>query len=239
MPAPAPTPSHVLTTEGEAGVVVSGGNANAQSYDFKDSSSYAFDGNTFKLKAHYLDSSASSVETARNWDLGLRYERLIIEKLSGYAAETLDGDTFAGYTQRYNSDVGGKYLIIKNKELSWSGEAGYELSIQNNNVGTSATDHFIRLYTEVSYDWTPTFNTKYGFEALPSLTDSNLFRLNSTLGATAAISSIFSIKLSYDVKYNNAPPAGVVFKTDSVFTTALVAKFDSSKTAEGERKKAD
>ncbi len=102
----------VFTTEGEAGVVISAGNSNAQSYNFKDLTSYAFSGNTFKLGGHYLGASANGADTAKNWDLGLRYERVLYKALSAYLGQEHPGQHFADTLACLNTNVGAKYDII-------------------------------------------------------------------------------------------------------------------------------
>ena len=220
-----PAVAQGLSNESEAGIVVNSGNANSQSYSLKEASSYGFYKNLFKSSGHFLETTANDVVSARNWDFGLRYERYLLSGISMYLGQNVESDRFAGFQQRYNSDFGGKYSILKSEDSYWNVEAGYRYSLQNLTTGTQTSGHFLRLFTEASRSWTKTFSSKYWLELLPSLTDSAAYRINTELSISSMLTSIFSIKSAYAIRFNNAP-AGIASRTtDSTFTTALVAKF--------------
>ena len=216
------TPFH---NESEAGVVITSGNSRAQSYNFKQLNSYEFEGNVVKLTGHYLGTQSNGVESARNWGLGLRYERILSEKFSVFASESLESDIFAGYLQRYNTDVGGKTEIVKTEDFNWISEGGYRYTTENRLNPPNANSHFVRLYTELNRAWTKSFSTRYWLEVLPNLTDSQAYQVNSELSLSAVLTSLLSLKTAYGIKYNHLPAPGVLETTDSQFTTALVAKF--------------
>ena len=113
-------PDQVLKNESEAGIVINKGNADSQSYNLKQTSSYDFSENQFKLTGHFLETKAGDTTSAHNWDVGLRYERYLFSGISGYLGQNVEADTFAGYTQRYNSDVGAKYSIWKTEDYYWN-----------------------------------------------------------------------------------------------------------------------
>lgn len=211
--------------ESEAGLVINSGNAESQSYTLKQASSYGFDFNKVKLSGHYLNTSSNGTLSADNWDITLRYERYIHDGFSLYLGQNIEADVFAGYFQRYNSDLGAKYAIFKSEDFHWNVEAGYRYSLQNSVDETRQGSSFLRAFTEIAKDWTKTFSAKYWVEALPDLTKSNGFRLNTEASVSSVLTSIFSIKSAYGLRFNNSPVAGVTHKTDTVFTTALVAKF--------------
>jgi len=62
-------------------------------------------------------------------------------------------------------------------------------------------------------------------EYLPNLSEKNDYQVNTELSLAAALTSVFSLKTGYQVRFDNVPAKGVAFKTDKVLTTALVAKF--------------
>jgi hypothetical protein len=97
-----------LSNESEAGVVITGGNAKAQSFNFLQLNQYRWESDRLRFDGRFLKSSASGVESARSWLLGLRYERSLVDHLSGFAGQNVESDVFAGFLQRYNTDVGAK-----------------------------------------------------------------------------------------------------------------------------------
>lgn len=211
--------------ESEAGVVITTGNSKSQSYNFKQMSSYEFTGNVVKFNGRYLGTQSNGLESARSWSLGLRYERILSDKLSIFASETLESDVFAGYVQRYNTDVGGKYELMKQDDFNWFAEAGYRYTAEHRLIAPDANSHFIRLYTEANKKWNESVSTRLWVEGLPNLTTSDAYQLNTELSLSAVLTSIFSLKTAYAIKYNHLPAPGVLENTDSQFTTALVARF--------------
>jgi putative salt-induced outer membrane protein len=212
--------------DSEAGVVITGGNTSTQSYNFTDKTDYLLDANTFRLDGHYLAARSNGVETAENWSAGLRYERALAEMVSAFAAQDVESDKFSGYLQRYNSDLGGKYYFFKkDKDLTFFTEDGLRFTHEHD---TNADLHDYlkgRVYLEAEKYWAPTTSTKLWVEYLPNFSFGRGWLLNSEASVSSALSSVFSIKTAYLVKYNNAPPTPTAVPTDTQFTTSLVAKF--------------
>lgn len=221
----------VFKNESEAGVVVTAGNAPTQTFNFKQANTYEWSGNLFKGSGSYLKSSTRDTETALTWSLGLRYERVLIERLNAFLGQSLESNRFAGFYQRYNSDVGGKYFLFKGSDatpkpeddLVWSLEGGYRFTVENRSA-EQVQQHYLRLFSDTVKNWSKTFSTRLWVEYLPNLSDTSDHQLNSELSANAALSEVFAIKVGYLVKYRTIllPPA--TEKLDSQFTTALVAK---------------
>lgn len=215
-----------LSNESEAGVVITGGNTDTQSWNVKDTTKYSLEKNLFKFNGSYLAAKQNDQENAQKWSLGLRYEREISIDVSGFAAQTVEGDKYAGILQRYNSDLGVKHFIFKrDKDLNWTVEAGYRFTHEHTTLETVKDYQKARLYSEVEKYWAETTSTKLWVEYLPNFTESEGWLFNSEASVSSALSSVFSVKTAYLLNYNNAPANPLARKTDTSFTTALVAKF--------------
>jgi putative salt-induced outer membrane protein len=214
-----------FTNESELGYVLTKGNTDIQTLNVKQSNAYTFGMNSFTFKGGYLTSKQSGTLAAQTWNLGLRYERALTDFLSMYAGQSVIADPFQSIRQRHNTDLGGKYLIVKEETLQWFGEAGYRFTRENTTSVGSRNFHYLRAYTEAEKKWSPTVSTKYWIEYLPNLTTSTDWQLNTELSLNAMLTSIFSVKTGYLVRYDNLPATTGLKKTDSVLTTALVAKF--------------
>lgn len=221
---PAVAAAAVFKNESEAGIIITSGNSSAQSFNFKQLNSFAWDKNLFAFSGKYLNSNTEGVDTALLWNLGLRYERELSAFLSAFAGQDVESDIFSGYAQRYNTDLGGKYFIDKEEAFYWDVEAGYRYTIENRLTG-QVNQNYLRFYTEANRDWTQTFSTKVDIEYLPNLTVASDYQLNGEISASAAITAIFAIKSGYVVKYRHLPPPPALKSTDTQFVTALVAKF--------------
>lgn len=213
-----------LHDSSEAGIVIVSGNSEGQTYNLKQSNTYGWGDNGLRFHGSFLETSANSVNTARFWDLGGRYERKLTDDFGVYAGELIESDIFSGYLQRYSTDVGGKGYIYHQEDFTWTGELGYRHTIENQLAGQE-TYNLIRIYTEAVRNITKTTSAKLWVEYLPNLTQWTDYQANGEASISATVSEVFSIKTGYLVKFRNLPPAGVEKRADSWFTTSLVAKF--------------
>lgn len=214
-----------FSNESELGLVLTSGNTDTQSISAKQGNQYGWSLNTLSFAGRYLRTKTNGMENARSWSLGLRYEREIAERWSLFLGQSVESDVFAGILQRYNTDVGAKYYIVKEENMTWLSEAGYRYSVENKSKTVQTTSNYGRLYTEADRAWNESFSTKLWVEYLYNFTVTQDYQFNTELSLSAMLTQIFSVKMAYLVKYDHVPNTGVVHNTDTVFTTALVAKF--------------
>lgn len=213
--------------ESEAGIVITGGNTQTQTLNLKHSTEWIQAHNTYKAYGNFLRSSNFGVEQARLWTLGLRYERGLTDDFSLIIGQLAESNFFQNILQRYATDVGGKYVWKSLEHFKWFSELGYRFTRENYRGGSIDFQNlsFLRLYNEFEYLFSKSVTTKWWFEVLPNITNSKGYQFNTELSLAAALSDVFSVKSAYLIRYYNAPPEGTLFKNDSAFTTALVAKF--------------
>lgn len=215
-----------ITNESELGILIAKGNSDSESWNAKETAGMTFnESNLLKFTGRYLQTKTKSIENARFWSTGLRYDRSLNERMGIFIGELLESDKYAGYNQKYNSDLGGRYSLIKETKLTWDIELGYRYTVENQLSGIQKKYNYGRAYTEVNKNWTESVSTKYWFEYLPNFTLGSDYQMNTELSITAALNKTFSVKTGYLLRYDNLPNTGVVAKTDTLFTTALVAKF--------------
>lgn len=214
-----------FTDESELAIVSVAGNSSSSNYAGKQKNTFTWDKkNTLIASGHYLRTETSGTETAKNWDLTGRYERVIHDGFSGYIGYGADSDPYAGYVQRDNFDIGGKQELIKNPNHNWWVEAGYRYSKMNTTADMQYAN-MGRLFTEYDFTLDKTFSAKYWFEYLPNFTDSHAYFINTEPSVSMLLTQILSFKVAYLVQYHNKLiKAGEVY-TDTTFTTSLVAKF--------------
>ncbi|NBX76474.1 MAG: DUF481 domain-containing protein [Proteobacteria bacterium] len=212
--------------ESEASAVIASGNANNQTYSLSQATDYLWPDDAIKTKARYLLGKTSGTETARNWALGARYERSLSTALSAYLGYQIDSNIFANLDYRHTGDLGAKYTWLSVKEHTVFSELGYRVTRENQlNPTLELTSHFLRAYTEWVANWTAVVSSKAYVEYLPNLTRSADWQLNSEVSLGTKLSDVFSLKTGYLFLYRNTP-AGVGKKQlDTVFSTAVVAKF--------------
>ena len=213
-----------LKNDSELGVVLTSGNSKTSSSDFKQSNSYGWDTHFFKLGGNFLRTTTDGVLKAKNWGSQLKWEEKISGNTSGYAGLGVESNPFAGFNQRHSTDLGLKYSIWDNEEATWSFEAGYRLTIENLVVGPRRHLRFLRTFTEISAPLNPNVSGKLSAEFLPGLAEFSDYRLNLEPSLSAMLAKYLSFKVGYRVRYTNQPLPGAAFKTDTAFTTALVAQ---------------
>lgn len=210
--------------ESQAGIVLVSGNTETSTLNAGQTTTYGFDRNVLKLTAAYLYQKSGDVLSAKSWSLGIRYDRFLSDVHSIFIAQTVEGDRFKGIDQRWNTDIGTKYIFVKDDTFTWFGEAGYRYT-KENAILASRTLHYARAYTELEKKWNPSVSSKYWLEYLPNFTESTDWQANTELSLSALLTSVFSVKSAYLLKFDNQVNAPGLVKTDKVFTTSLVAKF--------------
>jgi putative salt-induced outer membrane protein YdiY len=211
--------------ESELGIAAANGNTKTQTYNLKQLNDYQWEMNTLKFNARYLHAKAEGVEIGRYFTTGLRYERKISSPLSFYAGELIEKDKFAGIDTRLVSDVGGKYNILSEDLTKIFLEIGYRYMDELRVTDSSVYSNYGRFYTEWSQGWNKNFSTKLFGEYLPNFSRNKDWQLNSELSLWAMMSDLFSLKTAILIRYDHDPAPGVLYKTDSLFTTSIVARF--------------
>ncbi|MBX9768172.1 MAG: DUF481 domain-containing protein [Bdellovibrionales bacterium] len=229
-----------VTNETEVSIVALGGNAESTTYSGKQATSYTMELNKVALAGRYQQVFASSPnaaltrvsqETARNWLVSLRYERELSTAFSLYGQQTAESDIFAGYNQRYNSDLGGKYSILKDDATDWSSELGYRYTAEFRTIptakfpNTDVRQHFARVYTKATHKLSEGVSTELWLEYLPNFTNTEDWMSNGEMSLTSQLSSMFSLKTAYQVRYRNTLVGAARSLSDHSFTTAIVAKY--------------
>lgn len=209
--------------ESELGLMISSGNSKAQSFHVKQDTQYTFrHRNRIIFNAAFIQSKSDGILSARNWLLGLRYERDFSPQWRGFAAQNAESDPFAGFLHRYNSDLGAKvFLLHEEKKIDWFLESGYRYTREYSPA--SVAYQKLRFYSEANRTWEGNSQTKLWLEYIPNLTLSRNWLLNGEFSFSVFLNQVFSLKTAYQVKYNNSPPQSAL-KRDELFTTSLVAK---------------
>ncbi|HXH75895.1 MAG TPA: DUF481 domain-containing protein [Bacteriovoracaceae bacterium] len=214
-----------LSNESELGIAAANGNTKTQTVAAKQLNDYKWAMNVLSLRARLLNSEANGVETARYLMGGLRYEKQISNHFGLFAGQAFEKDKFAGIEIRYMSDVGGKYRFIESDITKLFSELGYRYMHEERTDGTFAFSSYIRFYSEWENKWNNNFSTRYWAEMLPNLSENNDWQFNTEFSLSAILNSTFSLKSGILLRYDHLPAPGVIYKTDTLFTTALVAKF--------------
>lgn len=214
--------------ESELGIVVNGGNSQAETLNTKTQSTYALGGDQIRLWGQYIFSATSRIMKVRNWRVASAFDWYFSERTATFFSPGSEGDTFAGYQYRLNMDVGSKHFLIKNKEDSVMAELGYRYRFEkavDAAIYLYARSHFIRLYIEQLHYWRDGLFTKTWVELMPDLADSQNLNLNFEVSLTSAFNEHFALKLAYGGRYDHQPAVIGDERFDYIYTTSFVANY--------------
>jgi len=213
-----------FSNESEVSVVVSGGNSVFETYNLKSLNRYDLNQNAYQVSGHYTLGSSSGVESARNWDLTLRYERELSENSSIVAAEKVEGDTFSGIDTRFNTDIGAAFYFLKRDDHKIFVEYGYRYTDLKNTLGVRTKNSKLRFFVQDEKEINENMSFKLWLEFIPGLNNSDDYLVNFGPSLSARLTSIFFLKVSYEGNYNNSPATSSSKKMDYIYTTSLVLK---------------
>jgi putative salt-induced outer membrane protein YdiY len=190
---------------------------------------------------------ASLVETAKNIQGRLRYDRYLTERASLFFAVTGRQDKFQGLYFRLNLDPGFKYLFINCPKTTLWGELGYDFQYDDrynsaryvldangdrvvDNFGNwewvpkTEVDHSVRAFVGAKHAFNEQVNIAGGVEYLQSVVDSKRSRLNFDLLFVAKVGAGASVGLGFSARYDNDPLPGKQ-NLDTATTVSLLYSF--------------
>lgn len=228
------------STDTELSALQAGGNTISEAYNFKTKSELKKDKRSYSFGGHYTLGSANVAEpgsgeediqvNARNWDVFTKYEQKFSEKFSGVASIKFEGDRFAGFKQRENADLGGKYKLRDTEQTKSFVELGYRYTIErtvtrNDDNEDVLNDNKARAYYEIKHDFRKGFSVKYWVEYIYNFNRTEDYLINTEPSMSLAIDETFSLKVAYKAMYDNDPAIVGNKYLDWQYTTALLASY--------------
>lgn len=212
--------------EAEFSFVATSGNTNIETLSLKNIFKYNFDKkNLVAWKLAGLKSETSSVLTAESYESDIRYEHLYSERTYSYLNAGWFTDEFAGLDKRVNYGLGGGYKVLTGPKNMLSIEGGVSSVKESNIDNTTKTYSEGRLFGKYTYEFSKTSKFTQSLEYLYDFDVSENYRYNSETAITAAINSVFSLKTSYLIKYDNLPLNATIKDKDTKLSIAIVANF--------------
>ncbi len=223
--------------ESEASIVLVDGNSKSQTISAKSKNVLTLtDLDLVTIFGSYTDTKATNQtspnkdfeQTGKSWTAGIRYDRVFFkDELTGFVQHQSEADPFNGvFIQRDSTDLGAKYTIIKNDNLTWFAELGYRYTSTYAIIDTAVVKgDFARVYTEAGYKMNASVFGKLWAEYLSSFdTKKNPNRWNAEASLSVSMTEMLSLKTAYLI--NHTDDVVSPLKADkSTFTTAIVANY--------------
>lgn len=215
---------------GEASIVISGGNSELSTYNFKTNNSYKKTKEsryTSSFGGHYTLGDAADVIIVRNWDVNAKFDAKFTKTLGAFLGEKLEGDKFSGYETRLSTDFGISDVFYTSDTQELKGEVGYRNFYEKNISAAkgSKNDHMGRLNLMHRYTAKDKFVLETYVEYLPNFSESEDYLLNFGPSIAFSLTSNFSFKVGYDGRYDNQPAIDGNRKLDYLYTTSIISKF--------------
>ena len=158
----------------------------------------------------------------------IKFNRMITKKFYVLFVVGWLKDQFAGIDYRINAGPGLGYKFLNGPKNFLSGELGVEYVEEEDTEKNK--DDYTRGRSFLQYDYAFTKKNRFtqSIEYLHDFDNSDNYTAKSITALISSLSDIFSLKISYEVEYNNEPAIedGVELDdTDSTLTVALVVNF--------------
>jgi len=211
----------------ELSYVQTGGNTDIMTFSGNNTLKYRFSdkwAGTWKLGALYGETDG--VNNAERYFTDLRVDYgASADKLYYYAMGGWLKDKFAGIDNRINVGPGAGYKFLNGDRHYLSTEAGLSYATE---TYTDDTDNdFLegRVLGKYEFVFNPKTKLTQTAEYLYNFDDSEKYRINTITGLTTQLTDMFSLKISYEINFQNQPTPETLDQTDSLFSVALVVNF--------------
>ena len=197
------------------------GNSSSQTGGLDLQFKHTFDPWGLEATVNWLRAEDHGVVTAKKLYGGVRGTRKLGGDLGLFLSASALQDTFAGLDPRLLVAGGVTYALLKGPEHELAFDAGLTWT-RDTLVGDGSTSYAGGI-AAARYGWNITKTSKFTehFAFYPSFQQGSDWRIESTTGLQAAVSSTVALKLSYAFRYANRPVAGFG-KTDTQTTASLV-----------------
>ena len=221
---PAAEPPPRWERKAEASLVAASGNSDTQTVGLGASMVWRPGVWSTEAKAAFVRSEASNVETARSFSADLRQGRSLTPRVDVFGRFGFLSNEFAGVDARSTIDGGAGYKLLLGPVHTLRVDAGLGYSHENRVTGDELSFALANFGSGYKWQISRTADLTEAALLTTSLEEGEDWRFGNALALTAAITSVFSLKASHEVKHVNAPVPGYE-KTDTLISVALVAKF--------------
>lgn len=214
------------TNEGELSFVKTGGNSDVSTFSLKNLLKYKFS-EIFEggWKVSALNSESNGVRSSEKYASELRGDYTFSTHFyAGVAAGWLK-DKFSGMDARYYAGpvVGYKFLVGPTHFLK--SEAGLDYVKEEYTDNTKSEFLRGRIFAEYEHRFTEVNKFVQSVEYLHSFDDSDNYNMNSVTAIVTVLNSNFSLKTSYEVRYDNKPVPATLDDTDTILGASLISTF--------------
>ena len=169
-----------------------------------------------------LYGKTDGVKNAERYSTDLRTDYEATDVLYCYILGGWLKDEFAGIDERFHLGPGAGYKILTGDRHNLSAEAGLSFAREAYTDGDDNSFLEGRFLGEYEFIFNPKTKFTQNVEYLHNFDEADKFRVNAISGLTTQLTDIFSLKVAYEMSYQNEPTPETLEQTDTRFSTALV-----------------
>jgi putative salt-induced outer membrane protein len=212
--------------EAELSYVDIEGNSDFVSLSAKNLLKYTF---TDELKGAWklaaLEGKADNVKIAESYFTEFRLDYLYTDLIYFAGIAGWFKNTFAGIESRYYIGPAVGYKWLTGPKHFITAEAGLNY-VSEEYINNTEEDYLQgRAFGLYEYPFNPKNKFSQSLEFLYDFEDSDNYNMNSVTALTSALSDYFSLKTSYEIKYDHEPVPSTLKKTDTILALTLVVNF--------------
>jgi putative salt-induced outer membrane protein YdiY len=201
---------------------VASGNTDAHSLHLAGEAEARNDVQRTTLDAEINEASQDGVETASNWQLGMKYDYFVAPQTYLYVNTRFEHDSQADLDLRSALGLGAGRQIVDRPDLSLAIEGG--LSAVNEDYGSATDTRFPGARFALNYEqalWAERVRLFHNSNVLLSLESADNYLYRSRTGLRMPVNEHFGVGTQVNFDYDNVPAIGAE-KTD----TALIFNLD-------------
>jgi len=190
------------------GVVIQDGNTVDNTISFLSVNDLVLESEIFQLGGHYNYGWDEKGLSSRNWDLRTRYQRKLRKNINPFVAYIVEGDPFAGYSNRNNFDLGISFPF-EGKIFSYEMEAGYRYTVELPTDDIKRFQSKLRIHAGGDWKVGKSGEVKIWIRYMPFLSDTQGGMPNYMLDYGVSLNSFFAenfyLNLSFLGNFREVP----------------------------------
>jgi putative salt-induced outer membrane protein len=171
-----------------------------------------------------LNTKSNGQRTAEQYNAGEKVHYKLSDRNYVFEKYRWDRDTLAGFAHRHDASVGGGRAWVQTGKDDLLGEIG--AGYLNERLVRGGRNEFVsgRAFAKYSRALSETASFSQNAEYLHNFEHGRDYRLTTQTALSASLSEHFSLKLSYEWKLRNRPPAGFA-KSDTLTSVAVIVNY--------------
>lgn len=168
-----------------------------------------------------LLAETDGVTTGEQYFTEFRLDYAISDRFYTFGLANWRQDEFAGLENRVSLGLGAGYKFLYGPVHELSGEAGLNQVTEDFTDGTDSDHLSVRFFGGYGWNMSEYARFTQTMEYLTDPDDNNNYQAKTETAFISTLSDILSLKTSYDMQYDNDPPAATE-KTDTRLGITLI-----------------